>query len=148
MSALPPKADMVQRDRHVDPVRRKVELRTTPGQAVSCESFGCWMSRIGNPGSRRSKRFSSPPVRRQRPCGWTSVKPFAGMWRKGGQRRNGTPVLLANPAPLSFISVFSMRGPSGAWTTNNLIDPVYVTGNAHQIIESYQTDSNFTDSIC
>jgi hypothetical protein len=33
-------------------------------------------------------------------------------------------------------------------TTNNLVDPVCLTGNAHQIIESYQTDSNFTNGIC
>jgi GNAT superfamily N-acetyltransferase len=33
------------------------------------------MSRIGNPGCRRLRRFSSPPVRRQRLCGRTSA-PF------------------------------------------------------------------------
>jgi hypothetical protein len=40
MSALPPIADIAQRDRHVDPVRRKVERTTAPGQAVPCASFG------------------------------------------------------------------------------------------------------------
>jgi hypothetical protein len=39
MSALPPKADMVQHNRHVNPVRRKVRRTTAPGQAVSCASF-------------------------------------------------------------------------------------------------------------
>ena len=39
MSALPPKADITERDRHVDPVRRKVGRTTAPGQAVSCASF-------------------------------------------------------------------------------------------------------------
>jgi len=39
MSALPPKADIVECDRQVDPVRRKVGRTTAPGQAVSCASF-------------------------------------------------------------------------------------------------------------
>ena len=36
MSALPPKADIAGRDRHGDPVRRKVGHTTAPGQAGSC----------------------------------------------------------------------------------------------------------------
>jgi hypothetical protein len=39
MSALPPKADIAGRDRHVDPFRSKVGSTTAPGQAVSCASF-------------------------------------------------------------------------------------------------------------
>jgi hypothetical protein len=31
MSALPPKADIAERNRHVDPVRRKVGHTTAPG---------------------------------------------------------------------------------------------------------------------
>jgi hypothetical protein len=34
-----PKADIAERDRHADPVRRKVRRTTAPGQAVSCASF-------------------------------------------------------------------------------------------------------------
>jgi hypothetical protein len=39
MSALPPKADIAERDRHVDAVGRKVRRTTALGQAVSCASF-------------------------------------------------------------------------------------------------------------
>jgi hypothetical protein len=31
---------------------------------------------------------------------------------------------------------------------DKLVDPVYVTGSAPEIIESHQTDNNFTDGNC
>jgi len=38
-AALPPKEDIAERNRYVDPVRRKVRRTGAPGQAVSCASF-------------------------------------------------------------------------------------------------------------
>jgi hypothetical protein len=38
--SLPPKADIPECDRRVNPVGRKVGRTTAPGQAVSCASFG------------------------------------------------------------------------------------------------------------
>ena len=48
MSALPPKADIAERDHHVDAVRRKVRGTTAPGQAVSCgrSDEPNWRSRL------------------------------------------------------------------------------------------------------
>ena len=48
MSALPPKADIAERDHHVDAVRRKVRRTTAPGQAVSCgrSDEPNWRSRL------------------------------------------------------------------------------------------------------